>query len=266
MSKFVVVVFSDEKKAYEGLHALKELHAEGSITLYSNAVVQRADNGRVSVKERQSDLPVGVGVGALVGGLVGLLGGPVGVAAGIGFGTILGVSRDLFNLGVSDEFVAVVSDELSPGRTALVAEISEEWVTPLDVRMEGLGGKVLREPRDDFIDQVLPRRIEESSVELARRKAELAAASPDKVERMKKAVSNAERNLRAAMERASSRAKRCHDEAEAKIRALQDQAKKVHADAKARIEERIEAVRVDEKRRVDKLEKAWKLTREAMRP
>jgi len=38
------------------------------------------------------------------------------------------------------------------------------------------------------------------------------------------------------------------------------------ADAKGRIDERISKVRADQKQRIGKLEEAWKLTREALRP
>ena len=34
MDKVVAVVFNDEKQAYEGLRAFRDLHADGSITLY----------------------------------------------------------------------------------------------------------------------------------------------------------------------------------------------------------------------------------------
>ena len=41
MSKFVVTTFSTEAKAYDGTRALKELHAEGEITLYGLAVIAK---------------------------------------------------------------------------------------------------------------------------------------------------------------------------------------------------------------------------------
>ena len=87
-----------------------------------------------------------------------------------------------------------------------------------------------------------------------------------KVETMKEAANKAEQCLRAAVDSANARVKRCHEEAEAKIHALQDQVKKARADAKSRIDERIAEIRANEKRRVAKLEQAWKLTHQALRP
>ena len=266
MSKFVVVIFPDDKAASEGLRALKDLHAEGTITLYSNAVVQRSAEGLLSVKEEQTAVPVGVGVGALLGGLIGLFAGPVGAVAGLTGGTGLGALRDLFNLGVSDDFLATISNELSPGKTALVAEIAEEWITPLDTRMSALGGIVIREYREDFIDEQLKRHIEDRKEELVQRKAEFAAARAEKRETMKAAVTNAQQKLHAATDKARERAKHYHEETQAKIHALEDQAKKAQADAKARINERIAEIRADQKQRADKLKEAWSLTKEALRP
>lgn len=265
MSKFVVVVFSDEKKAYEGVRALKELDGEGSLTLYSNAVIQRAE-GRVSVKERQIEGPMGAAVGALVGGLVGMFAGPVGAAVGLGAGGTLGALHEMFDLGVSNEFLETVSEKLTAGKTAVVAEISEEWLTPLDSRMEAIGGIVIREWRDDFTDEEIEKRIEKRKAELAQRKAELAAAGAEKVQAVKKAVSKAEQALRSAADNANERVKHYREETEAKIQTLQEQAKKARADAKSRIDERIAEIRTDQKQRLGKLEQAWKLTQEALRP
>jgi len=266
MSEFIVVAFPDEQKAYEGLRALKELHAEGSVTLYSNAVIQRSAEGRVLVKERQSELPISTGLTALVGGLVGMFAGPIGAAVGLGAGTAIGAVRDLVNLGVSEEFLNTISKELALRNTAVVSEISEEWVTPLDSRMEAIGGVVIRESRDDFVEEEIQKRVDKRKAELAQRRAELAAARAQKVEAMKKHVKEAEQALRAAGDDASARMKGYREEGQAKIRALQDQARKASADAKSRIDERIATIRADQEQRLGKLEQAWKLTQEALRP
>jgi uncharacterized membrane protein len=138
MSKFIVVIVPDEAKAYEGSRALRELHAEGSLTLYGMAIVAKAANGNLSVKQSVDEGPLGTAVGSLTGGLIGLLGGPVGAAIGLGAGAWLGTLRDLTYLGVGGDFLDKVSQELTPGRVAIVAEISEDWVTPRDTRMSAL--------------------------------------------------------------------------------------------------------------------------------
>jgi len=103
MSKFIVVIVPDETKAYEGSKALRELHAEGSLTLYGMAIVAKTADGKLSVKQSVDEGPLGTAVGSLSGGLIGLLGGPVGAAIGLGAGALLGSLRDLHQLGVSEK-------------------------------------------------------------------------------------------------------------------------------------------------------------------
>ena len=57
MSKFVVTTFGSEANAYEGTRALKELHAEGNLTLYGMAVITKDAGGKLSVKEGSDALP-----------------------------------------------------------------------------------------------------------------------------------------------------------------------------------------------------------------
>ena len=118
MSAFAVMVFSEEKKAYEALHALRELHAEGSVTVWGTDVLQRGEDGRITVLKSGDVGPVGTGVGVLTGGLVGLFGGPVGGAIGAAVGAAAGGVRDLVHVGVSDEFLAAVERDLAPGKFA----------------------------------------------------------------------------------------------------------------------------------------------------
>jgi len=59
-------------------------------------------------------------------------------------------------VGVTDEFVSDVTAALTPGKVAVVADISEEWVTPLDMRVEQIGGVVFRRARSP--PPVLPKR------------------------------------------------------------------------------------------------------------
>ena len=266
MSKFVVVIFPDEKKASSGLHALKELDAEGSITLYSEAVVQRTPEGRLAVKEQQPDVPIGVGVGALVGGLVGVLGGPAGVAVGMAAGTALGATRDLVGIGVTEDFLDAMAKELAPGKTAIVAEISEEWVTPLDMSMESLGGVVIREWRDDFVGAQMERDIENTKADFAQLKEELKTAHGERKAALNAAADRAEKKLHALRDAADARGRRFHEETEAKLHALHTQQKKARTEMKARIEKRIEDIRADEKRRGATLKQAWNLAKQALRP
>jgi uncharacterized membrane protein len=267
MSKFVVVVFPSIVKAYDGMQALKDLHSEGSLTLYSTAVIERTRGGGVAVKEKQTDGPVGIAVGALIGGLIGLFASPVGAAIGLGSGASLGALRDLFMLGVSDDFLEAVGHTLKPGTIAVVAEIAEERVTPLDIRMAALGGTILREPRTDFVGEDIQRTVAARKAEVAQRRAERAASNADKLEaKLEKDIESAREELRRAADRALARLDEYKLETDAKLDALYTQANEATPAAKAQIEQRIAEIRADQGPRIGKLEQAWQLTQDALGP
>ena len=73
MERMLVVVFDNEKKAFEGRSALRQLEVEGSISIYAGAVVVKHADGTVSVKQLD-DGPIGTLTGTAVGSLIGLLG------------------------------------------------------------------------------------------------------------------------------------------------------------------------------------------------
>ena len=82
MERMLVVVFDNEKKAFEGTSALRQLEVEDSIGIYAGAVVVKHADGTVSVKQLDEDVPIGTLTGTAVGSLIGLLGGPLGLAVG----------------------------------------------------------------------------------------------------------------------------------------------------------------------------------------
>jgi uncharacterized membrane protein len=260
MTKYIVVIFPNESQAYEGRRALGDLHAEGSITVYGTAVIAKEKDGRISIKEAVDSGPLGMSVG----GLVGVLGGPVGVALGLGTGSIVGGIADLANAGVSADFVDAVSEKLRAGKTALVAEISEDWVTPLDVRMEAIGGDVVRKSRYDFEDEQEERAIKENQAELARLKQEWQQASAERKARLMARVSEAQAKLDHAVKHAQNRMHQVEEQGNAKIKELQEQAAKARGDAKAKIDARIAATRADYERRSALLKHAGELAKQAL--
>ena len=117
-----------------------------------------------------------MGVGALIGGLIGLIAGPAGAAVGFGTGALVGGLNDLRDAGIGADFLETVWARLAPSQTAVVADIDEDWVTPLDTRMEALGGTVIREWRIDFVDEQIEKEMKARQAELDQLKAEFAQA------------------------------------------------------------------------------------------
>ena len=178
MERMLVVVFDNEKKAYEGESALEQLEQEGLLTIYERAVIVKHAEGTVSLKQVDENGPLGSLAGTAVGGLVGLLGGPVGAAIGAASGLALGVLYDVDNARIGGDFLDDVSKSLTPNKVAVVAEVDEEWTTPVDTRMEAVGGTVLRRALWD--------------VEKSVRQQEIGAMKAD-IEQLKSEISNCPR-------------------------------------------------------------------------
>ena len=263
MNKMMVTIFNDERSAYEGLKALEGLHAEGSLTLHAAAVIAKNTAGEVSVKQADDQGPAGTLFGLATGSLIGLLGGPIGLAVGATAGTVTGSIYDLAVVGVGDDFLAEVSQNLTPGKVAVVADVDEEWVTPLDTRMEALGGVVFRRVRGEFIDAQIEREMAAESAELAELKAEHQQAVGNAKAQLKAKVDAAQKRFDARRTLLEGRIEAFEREGEAKITALQKQAAKARGEMKAKLEKRIAQERADHKARVDKLRQAWQLVKEA---
>src|SRR6516162_7701405 len=155
MDKMVVVVFEREPTAYAAFHAFKQLHAEGTISLFSGVVISRQLNGTLTAKQVGSPAWLPPSLSIATNALVAALG-----ATGLPPMTAPDALRKasvITNLGVSEEFLSEIMLHLRPGKWALIAEIEEDWVTPLDSVMELLGGTVLRRPRAELSDAELER-------------------------------------------------------------------------------------------------------------
>ena len=263
MSKFVVTTFGNEAKAYEGTRALKELHAQGDLTLYQMAVITKDAAGKVSAKEGPDPL-AGTAIGTMVGALIGVLGGPAGVIVGITAGMLLGSVSDLLNVGVGADFVEKISRELAPGNAAVIAEVDEDWITPLNTRMEAIGGSVIREWRSDFEEAEIAKASAASKAELAQLQAELAQSRSEAKAKLQKQISGVKTKLDELSTRAQAKLQELEQDTNAKIKALNDQLAKAHADNKIRIKERLVALRADYDGRAAKLKQAGALIKEAL--
>ncbi|MGC2423621.1 MAG: DUF1269 domain-containing protein [Nitrospirota bacterium] len=253
MDKMIVTVFDDESSAYEGSKALRELHDEGNITLYAAAVIAKDSKGKVIVNRQPDQGPLGTALGFATGSLIGLLGGPVGLAVGAVTGTFMGSLSDTVQLGVSDDFLDEVSQHLSPGKWAVVAEVDEVWITPLDTRMETLGGVVFRSARSEFIDAQIEREIAADKAEIAEMKAERDKAVGEAKVKLQAKIDAAQKRLQARRVKLDKKIEAIKHEGEAKIKSLKEQAAKAKSETKAKLEKRLVEALNNHEARVDKL-------------
>jgi len=265
MDKMMVVVFNSEKDAYEGARALKDLHAEGDIVLYAMAVIAKDANGKVVIKESFDQWPLGTTLGLATGALIGLLGGPVGVAIGSAAGTLGGSLVDLASIGIGADFLDEVAQSLGPQKAAIVAEVEEQWVIPVESRMEDLGGKVFRRSRRDVVDAQIEGDVAALRAELAQLEAEMKHATGQTKAKLQAKVDTTKQRLDSATNHAKSRAESLKREADAKIKSLKEQATKARGEMKTRLEKRAAEVKADYNARSSKLSQAWQLTKEALK-
>jgi uncharacterized membrane protein len=264
MDKILVVVFDSESKAYEGSLALQELQNEGSINLYAKAVIARDANGKVTVKQSGDMGPVGTAVGLLTGSLIGLLAGPVGVAIGVTVGTSGGLLYDLAQLGVGEDYLNEVGKSLLPGKAAVVAEAWEEWMLPVDTKMEALGGVVFRTTRMDVLDEQIEKDNAALNADLDELEAEYAQASAEAKKKLQLKIDATKAKLQASQNAMQARLEASQQETDAKIKSLQEQAAKAHGERKAKLEKRIAELKAEDKRRSDGFKQKGKEIKEKL--
>ncbi len=264
MDKVIVVVFQDEKQAYEGSRVMRELNREGSISLFAHAVVSKDAAGTLSVKQKPDVGFSGTLYGFLTGGIIGLLGGPVGLAVGSGTGTLMGAALDVARYGVDSDFIDEVSESLQPKAAAVIAEVDEEWQTPLDTRMEAIGGRVFRRNRLDIEDERYEREMAAARSDIEALEAERQKASAERKAKLDAKIESAKRHLRESEHKVQVRMESLKQESQAKIDAIQKQMETANQERKAQLMERLAAVQADSKERSAKLRKAWELTKSAL--
>ena len=243
MERMLVVVFENEQKAYEGSKALTELDVVGSISVYAEAVIRKNDDGTVTIEHIEEDFPIRTVSGTATGALIGLLGGPVGVAAGAVGGTIVGGTWDLSRAGVNADFLDDISVILTPGKWAIVSDISEEWVTPVDTKMESLGGTVFRTSRSHVEHYHYARDVAAIKADIAQLKAEQAKALAERKAKLQTRIDNLNKKLKAKLEQAKQTLEQQEKEAKAKVKALEKKMAEAKGKQKAAIEERIAAIK-----------------------
>jgi uncharacterized membrane protein len=205
MERMLVVVFDNEKKAYEGQSGLRQLEREGSLTVYSGAIVVKHADGTVDVEQSDEFAPAGTLTGTAVGSLIGLLGGPVGLAIGATGGLAFGAAYDVDRARVGDDFIDDVSKSLTPNKVAVVVEVEEEWTTPVDAKMEAIGGIVFRRALWEVEDQVEDEHIAAMKADLAQFKAEAAKAHADRKAKLQKKADELQAKIEAQQNKAKER-------------------------------------------------------------
>lgn len=253
----IVVVFEREPAAYAALQALKQLHASGSISLFSGVVITKELNGKVIAKQVGNPAQLPSALSIATDAVIVALGG-IGVAAS----ALPEPPRSqisIANVGVNDDFIDEITLHLRPGKAAVIGEIEEDWITPLDSIMELLGGTILRRARAESIDAQLEREASILRSEAEQLRYELSRVEGAAKARLQAKADAASSKLESARDLAKRRVRAMALEAEEKIRRMQAQVDSVANAERANIERRILDVQSDYQKRSTRIGRAWQI-------
>jgi uncharacterized membrane protein len=263
MDRILVAVFSGDARAYAGLRILEEMDRQGTITVYATAVIAVDEEGVAVVKPADPG-PLSTSVALLTGSLLGPLAGSVGIAVAAGAGTLGRVLYDLARIGVDEDFLTEVGQALRPGTAAVVAEVWEDRIGPVAVRIAALGGTVFGRVRKEIVDGQIERDVAALRAELAGLTAELGSSPEEHRGHIEERMDTARTRLRAEQQRARAVLDTLTHESEAKIAYLEDRAAMAHGEAKQRLEARIAEMRSRFRRRGEKVCETWTMARRAL--
>lgn len=256
MEKMLIVIVENETKAYDVDKALDKLDQDGEITVFGDAVIDKTTDGKLEVKQTGGGFPIKTLAGTALGSLIGVLGGPIGVIAGAAAGTAVGGASDLYGAEVSADFVEEASAKLTPGKFAVVADISEEWVTPLDTEMEKLGGTtVLRANKRDVEAEQRKKDQDEVKGDINKLKTEASKSNEKDKVKLQKKIDGLEKKLQKQQAKVDQRQEQLKKEQDAKVQALQKKAATSSGEAKKTIDSRVTELRESYQRNKEKWEK-----------
>jgi hypothetical protein len=147
----------------------------------------------------------------------------------LGFGA--GSAADIDNARIGDDFITDVTKQLSPGRVAVVAEIEEDWTTPVDSRMEAIGGKVFRRALSAARKTSNEEEVAAMQADQAQMKAELAKAHADHKAKLQAKINQLDSQIDAHWQKVKESREAAERQAKAKVEILKAKA----AAAKAKV-------------------------------
>ncbi len=266
MNRILVIIFNTEVAAYEGQLALKDLHESGEITVYATAIVARDASGTTRMLQAAYGDPAGRALGVLAQSLagLGLRAGPLRMAAEPGTRNLAELVVALARAGIDADFVEEVSEVLTPGKVAVLAEVQETWVTPVNLRLGNLGGLVYRRQRAEVAEDQLARESALLVAELSSLEEERLHASAENKATLQNEIEDVRQRLERVQAQAEARQLQARSELAGKIDALHEQGQQAANRQATRTEEHIAEVKADYASRSAKLEQALKLVEGAL--
>jgi hypothetical protein len=208
MERIVFVVFGDVAGARAGLRAISALDRDGAIALYAATVVAKASDGTYepSMDTLDSAPLVSAGLRRFLHAVEGSR-----------------VNNDVLQaewIDVDGDFIGHAYATFESGGAALVADIDEDRVTPVDARMEALRGTVLRRARMGLTSSQLPERLAVVDAEIAQLDVERVHADTLRRPKLERATTELLTRRDRILEEATKRRDAARREAAEKVRLL----------------------------------------------
>lgn len=149
--EMVALVCDSQAQADDVMKFVRDLHARGTIRVRNAALLTKAQDGTITVKERHDlDAKNGAIGGMVLGGVLGLMTGGIGLIAAPAIGAGLGaVTGRVVDRGFDDTFLKSLAERLQPGRSGLLLIVQSEWRVPLHEALKGRGGIILQQELTD---------------------------------------------------------------------------------------------------------------------
>jgi uncharacterized membrane protein len=192
----IVTTFSEDSRAYEALARLKELAAEDQIDLHDGAVVERAGDGTLHLRDETGNEDEGLATltGGTIGLLIGVLAGPLGVLLGGAMGLLAGAIVDAEDDDDTESVLEHISRSIGNGETAALVDLNESGPAAVDAVMAALDGRVTRYARKDVEAEI-------AGADEAAHKARVKARKELRHQRREASVEKVQTKLRELHER-----------------------------------------------------------------
>jgi uncharacterized membrane protein len=148
LSNLIAVAYDDVDTARDILRTLNDLSVEQAITLDDAVIAEHQADGKIKLHQTVKPGAVGAAGGALWGGLIGLLflapflGAAIGAASG-------GAPGAMTDVGVDDDFIKRLSEDLQPGSAAVIVLVRESTPDKVLPRISPYGGRVIHSSLSD---------------------------------------------------------------------------------------------------------------------
>jgi uncharacterized membrane protein len=149
-----IAAYSDQAAAQGDWDALKQLAADGVITVDALVLVDRDSEGKIHVKDNAHEVGAGAVLGAVGGAVIGLIFPPALIAsAAVGAGVGAGAGK-LLDHHMKNEIKADVEDELPRDSSGIVALFEERWSADIEKALANADNVSTREVDPGSVDEV----------------------------------------------------------------------------------------------------------------